>query len=101
MKRLLIILGCATILSGCQQKVVYLDENGNEVDPPQQKQKEYLDGSGERFELVKKVGKHLSEIRDTETGVHYLYLRQPYSGGGLSITPVYEADGSVKVTEVK
>ena len=54
----------------------------------------------QRFQEVSTEGSALSEngcktvIVDTETGVHYLHIKCGYSG---SITPLYNADGTLVV----
>ena len=56
----------------------------------------------QRFQEVSTEGSALSEngcksvIVDTQTGVNYLYMKCGYSG---SITPLYNADGSLVVTK--
>ena len=56
----------------------------------------------QRFQEVSTEGSALSEngcktvIVDTETGVHYLHIKCGYSG---SITPLYNADGTLVVTK--
>lgn len=46
------------------------------------------------FEYVKE-GQRISELRNTETGVHYYVLNSGNRGG---LTPVIESDGSIRVT---
>lgn len=92
MSRFIIVTTLITLLSGCA-KTVYVDEHGNEITQPEQI--DYLPGAEGRFEVVEKVGTHLTEARDTSTGVHYYY----YNVSGTSgLAPVYEADGGVRVT---
>lgn len=92
MKRILITLTLITFLCGCS-KTVYLDEYGNEIEQPN-----YLYGTGDRFEIINEFDDYLYEIRDVTTGVHY-YLYEIYtSNGGRGLTPVYESDGSVRVS---
>lgn len=38
-----------------------------------------------------------TEIVDTETGVHYLIISSRRVDGGIGITPLYNADGTLKV----
>lgn len=37
-----------------------------------------------------------TEIVDSETGVHYLIVSDYRAEGGIGITPVYNADGTLK-----
>ena len=92
MSRFMIVIALITLLSGCV-KTVYVDENGNKITQPERI--EYLPRAEGRFEVVEKVGAHLTEARDTSTGVHYYYHNVSGTSG---LTPVYEADGSVRVT---
>ena len=98
MRRFIGALMLVVFLGGCT-KTVYLDENGNEIVPPQTEKVEYLHDSGERFEIVEDFGS-LQEVRDVTTGVHYyFYLANSYTGAS-GLTPVYESDGvSVRVTK--
>lgn len=48
------------------------------------------------FEYVYREGTRINEIRDTKTGVHYFIRSQDNEGG---MTPVIEADGSIKITK--
>lgn len=96
MNKCLVVLLTLLTLVGCQQKVVYLDENGNEINPPKQEEVDYVSSSGERFEIIERISSYLKEVRDSQTGVHYYYLS---SNHGKSLTPVYESDGSVRVSE--
>lgn len=96
MNKCLVILLTMLTLVGCQQKVVYLDENGNEIIPPKQEKVDYVSISGERFEIVERISSYLKEVRDSQTGVHYYYLSAGY---GKTLTPIYESDGSVRVSE--
>lgn len=97
MKKYLIILLSLLTLVGCKQKVVYLDENGNAIENPlQQKEVDYINYSGDRFEIVEKITSELKEVRDTQTGVHYYYF---YVGYGMTLTPIYESDGSIRVSK--
>ena len=56
----------------------------------------------QRFQEVSTEGSALSEngcktvIVDTETGVNYMHIKCGYSG---SITPLYNADGTLVVTK--
>lgn len=84
------------LMVGCGQKVVYLDAEGNEIEP--QKEVEYLYQTGDRFEIVEEIDYCLSEVRDTQTGVHYYLYELRSKIGGLSLTPIYESDGSVRVS---
>ena len=78
---------CLIALSGCAPKVVYLDENGNPVESSKTLYHE-------RFEIVDRFS-NFKEIRDVTTGVHYYMYSYGYEGG---LTPVYESDGSIRVT---
>ena len=42
-------------------------------------------------------GLYSTEIVDNETGVHYLVISSSRADGGISITPLYNADGTLKV----
>lgn len=56
----------------------------------------YIEGKFEIIESWSNSRKKVSEVRDLETGVHY-YL---YEGGyGDILTPVYESDGTIRVTD--
>lgn len=37
-----------------------------------------------------------TEVVDTETGVHYLIISSSGIDGGIGITPMYNADGTLK-----
>lgn len=39
------------ILSGCT-KTIYLDENGNEIEPPKEESVDYVESMGEKFEII-------------------------------------------------
>lgn len=98
MGRFIIMVTLVIFLGGCV-KTVYIDENGNEVTPPQQpKQIVYLSETEERFEIVEEIGRYLDEVRDVTTGVHYYFYRINSASGFSGFTPVYESDGSVRVT---
>lgn len=85
------------VMFGCEQKVVYLDAEGNEINMP--KEAEYLYKTGNRFEIIEEIDRDLSEVRDVQTGVHYYLYELHSSYGGLSLTPIYESDGSIRVSE--
>ena len=98
MRRFIGALMLVVFLGGCA-KTVYLDENGNEIVPPQTEKVEYLHDSGERFEIVEDFGS-LQEVRDVTTGVHYYFYRISSTSGVSGLTPVYASDGvSVRVTK--
>lgn len=48
------------------------------------------------FEIVK-CGTYFSEFRYIETGIHYFVYSH---SGEVAMTPVYQSDGTVKVTKV-
>lgn len=95
MKKYLTLLSAMFILSGCT-KTIYLDENGNEIEPPKEESVDYVESMGEKFEIIEEFD-ILKEVRDVDTGVHY-YLY--YTGYKCGISPVYESDGSVRVTRI-
>lgn len=98
MKRFMGVLMLVVFLGGCT-KTVYLNENGNEIEPPQTEKVEYLHNSGERFGIVEDFGS-LQEVRDVTTGVHYYFYRISSTSGVSGLTPVYASDGvSVRVTK--
>lgn len=83
MKKILIIslisLGILNLV-GCEQNLITTTND------------QYLQDG---FEFISK-GSKIDEIRNIETGVHY-YLRNSGNIGGLS--PVYNSDGTVKITK--
>ena len=96
MRKFLAILSLSVLLCACS-KVVYLDQDGNKIEPPKEEERvEYLSRSDERFEIIERIGYSIDEIRDVKTGVHYYCFN--YSKYGNGITPVYLSDGSIKVT---
>lgn len=97
MKRFIAVVGLVLILSGCV-KTVYIDENGNEIVPPQSQKTVYVAGTEGQFEVVREIGSYLEEIRDTTTGVHYYLYKLSSSSGYSGLSPIYEADGSIRVT---
>ena len=98
MRRFVIVGVLIAFLGGCT-KTVYIDGNGNEVVPPQHlKQVTYLSGTEKRFEIVEEFGDYLKEMRDVTTGVHYYFYSIASTSGVSGLTPVYESDGSVRVT---
>lgn len=97
MKRFIIVAILTTFLSGCV-KTVYIDENGNEIVPPQSQKTVYVAGTEGQFEVVREIGSYLEEIRDTTTGVHYYLYKLSSSSGYSGLSPIYEADGSIRVT---
>lgn len=42
------------------------------------------------------MGMYSTEIVDTETGVHYLIVSSTRADGGIGVTPLYNADGTLK-----
>ena len=90
MKRLITIL-TLILLCGCT-KTVYVDSNGNEIDNPNV----YDTKFDNQFIVVKGSLNNYYELRHIETGIHYIWVRSGY-GGGLS--PLYEADGTIRVTK--
>lgn len=57
------------------------------------------DNQTERFEMILEEDNYsllLEIIVDDETGVEYLIVRQ---SKGIGVTPLYNADGSVKIHE--
>lgn len=99
MNKCLVVLLALLTLVGCGKQVVYLDENGNEIDPPQQEETKYIYQSGDRFEIIEEISGRLDEVRDVETGVHYYHYQSTSVSGGLSLTPIYESDGSIRVSK--
>ena len=97
MKRFIIVPILTAFLSGCV-KTVYIDENGNEIVPPQSQKTVYVAGTEGQFEVVREIGSYLEEIRDTTTGVHYYLYKLSSSSGYSGLSPIYEADGSIRVT---
>jgi len=90
MKKKILILSLglltATITIGCSQ------ESQDRVGMP------FIDYicKYDNFEIIENDG-DIAEIRNKETGVHYYY----YSSNNyrLAMTPVYEADGTVRVSK--
>lgn len=90
MKKLLVAL-TLIMLCGCT-KTVYLDQDGNEIKQVEDSINWWVE---DKLEIVKKYDTSLYEIRDIDTGVHYYLYRTVHNGG---LTPVYEQDGSIRVT---
>ena len=76
MKKLVLLIVCLFMCAGCSSSG---------------------DNQTERFEMILDNYNLLLEIIvDDETGIEYLIVRQ---SKGIGVTPLYNADGSVKIHE--
>ena len=78
MKKLVLLIVCLFMCAGC------ISSGDNQT---------------ERFEMILEEDNYsllLEIIVDDETGIEYLIVRQ---SKGIGVTPLYNADGSVKIHE--
>ena len=78
MKKLVLLIVCLFMCAGCSSSG---------------------DNQTERFEMILEEDNYnllLEIIVDDETGIEYLIVRQ---SKGIGVTPLYNADGSVKIHE--
>lgn len=92
MYRLLMVLGTALVLFGCEQGVVTKSDDFAQTDRVKfEVVAEYSDYNG--------AGQWVEEIRDLDSGVHYYRFYE--RSGGIGVAEVYNQDGTLKITEVK
>lgn len=90
MYKLLMVLGTALVLFGCERGVVTKSDDFVQTDKVKfEVVAEYSNGGGQWVE----------EIRDLDSGVHYYRFFEPSSG--IGVAEVYNQDGTLKITEVK
>lgn len=95
-KIIVMTLITATLLTGCASA----DEESITAES---------DKKSERFEMIEEIESdgnwygsndwsHVRKavIRDTQTGVEYLFIDTGLREGGITITPLYNADGTLK-----
>ena len=97
MKKYLITLICITFISltGCSTSQVEITQTNNE--------NVNVQTNNEKSPYLRELdyfGQNVTEVIDTETGVHYFILNDDkYQGGSGGICPRYNADGTLYVTE--
>lgn len=92
MYKLLMVLGTALMLFGCERGVVTKSDDCIQTDKV-------------KFEVVAIYSNHngtgqwVEEIRDLGSGVHYYRFYE--RSGGIGVAEVYNQDGTLKITGVK
>lgn len=83
------VMLCGMVFMGA----CYGNETQQEIKASVNSNFEVIDEGG-HTELA--AGLYSTEIVDNETGVHYLVISSSRADGGISITPLYNADGTLK-----
>lgn len=96
MRKIIVTLITATLLTGCASA----GEESITADSDKKSERfeviEEIEGEADRWGMSTWNRYTKSVIKDTQTGVEYLFIDTGSYRGGITITPLYNADGTLK-----